>query len=155
MDPTRPLLESQAFPRAREPLLLPLWLLREMLGETGPDRTAESCWLLRGGSDILGVRVDGAVRLPNRDPRPGRFEIAPEDFAAAEWKIRCAGSRWIGFAHSHPDGSARPSEADVRAFWTGCVQLVIGIGPGPRARVGAYRSENAGLEQFEILWSDP
>ena len=65
---------------------------------------AESCGLL--------VLIDGRpqyVPCRNLSDQPGdRFELAPEDYAAAEDL-----GEITGIVHSHPDATSRPSSADV------------------------------------------
>lgn len=67
-----------------------------------------------GGRECCGlvVLIDGRQRyVPcrNLSDRPGdRFELSPEDFAAAEDR-----GEIVGIVHSHPDATSRASAADV------------------------------------------
>jgi len=70
-----------------------------------------------------------------------RFTIPAAVFAAAEAACRARGERWLGFAHSHPQGSTALSAADRASLWRDCLQLVVvpGTGvPDGTTQLGAY-----------------
>ena len=97
----------------------------------------EMVGLLAGAGDaVAGARfVPGAGATCTED----RFAMPASAFAAAEAACRARGERWLGFAHSHPRGSAALSAADRVSLWRDCLQLVVV--PGPRdgaTQIGAY-----------------
>jgi len=56
------------------------------------------------------------------------FEIDPVEFARRERELR-EEQLWVcAFFHSHPDGPATPSPADMAAAWPRQVQLILGEG---------------------------
>ena len=97
----------------------------------------EMAAVLGGHEDLSTARVDTVVCHAERDLRPNAFSLDPVAFARAEYALRRAGRRWLGFAHSHPNGTAVPSVRDRAELWRGCVQL-IGASDGMLVTVGAF-----------------
>tara|TARA_R110002072_G_scaffold228234_3_gene385033 strand:- start:1680 stop:2096 length:417 start_codon:yes stop_codon:yes gene_type:complete len=80
---------------------------------------------------VLGGRVcDGSadvrrvLRLPNRADDHTSFEVDAVAFARCEHELRKTGDTFLGFAHSHPNGSTAPSVRDREQLWTDCVQVI-------------------------------
>jgi proteasome lid subunit RPN8/RPN11 len=91
-----------------------------------------------GGHEQLGTaRVDTVVCHPESELRPDAFSLDPVGFARAEYALRSTGRRWLGFAHSHPNGTALPSLRDRAELWRGCVQL-IAASDGATVTFGAF-----------------
>ena len=86
-----------------------------------PDR--EVCGLLFGDD----VRIDSATAAPNVSPCPeDSFEVDPVALFAALRAERAGGPRLIGYYHSHPGGSTRPSPRDLAAAEPGKLWLILG-----------------------------
>jgi proteasome lid subunit RPN8/RPN11 len=84
------------------------------------------------------VRVQAVAPLADADTDRDHFAVEAAPFAAAEAQLRAAGHAFVGFAHSHPGGSAAPSHRDVEHGWRGCVQLVLGLAADTAPSVGAF-----------------
>jgi len=97
---------------------------------------AEACGALLGTMD--GPTIRTAVGVANGASDPARSYAIPAarvrelDLQATE-----TGLEVVGFFHSHPAGSARPSAADLEAAWPGYIYLVVG---GTRMDAGAARA---------------
>lgn len=87
-----------------------------------------------------GAAVHTVLPLPNTVGADDAFQVDPIAFARAERRLRRAGARFVGFAHSHPRGSALPSARDRRELWPGCLQVIVGLG-GTAPTVRAFRLE--------------
>ena len=110
-------------------------------------RPAEACGFLVGRGDEV-VRV---VRAQNRAGQARRrFEIHARELLELEDSL-APGEAVVGLYHSHPDGPADPSDADLRLAraWPGWRFLIVGGGGEvfvlqgggePRARGGALLS---------------
>src|SRR5687767_6769814 len=83
----------------------------------------EMVGLLAGAGDALAV--ERFVRVAGATCTADRFTMPAAVFAVAEAACRARGERWLGFAHSHPNGSAALSAADRAGLWRDCLQLVV------------------------------
>jgi proteasome lid subunit RPN8/RPN11 len=81
---------------------------------------------------VLGGCIAGAnaqvrqvVMLPN-DAIDGAASFAVDSvaFSQCEHELRNGGDTFLGFAHSHPNGSTAPSIRDREQLWTECVQMI-------------------------------
>jgi proteasome lid subunit RPN8/RPN11 len=107
----------------------------------------ECCGLLIGRDGDAGAllleRLAPSANLA--EDRRRRFEIDP----ALYWDLRrtLAGSRerLLGLYHSHPDGSATPSTADVAAAWeVDWIWLIVPVAAGRAGIPLAHRLVAAG-----------
>ena len=80
---------------------------------------------------VLGGRCDGATTyvtdvtaLVNRASGDDAFAVDEREFLRSSRALADRGRTFVGFAHSHPRGSAAPSQRDRDQLWTGCVQLI-------------------------------
>ena len=62
--------------------------------------------------------------------RVRRFTIAPELLLRAHKRVAGSPFDVVGYYHSHPDGSAIPSERDREAAWPGVSYLIVGVEAG-------------------------
>jgi proteasome lid subunit RPN8/RPN11 len=105
----------------------------------------EACGILLGrGGRIEEVRSCSNV---HSDPE-GFFEIDPRALIAAHRAAREGGPQVLGYFHSHPSGSPKPSATD-RASGTGDGRVWAIVGEG---RVGWWRD---GVHGFEPLSYPP
>jgi proteasome lid subunit RPN8/RPN11 len=70
----------------------------------------ECCGLLLGQSEMVTDVVHAANISADADHH---FEIDPATLIAAHKEARNGGPQIIGYFHSHPNGLARPSRADI------------------------------------------
>jgi proteasome lid subunit RPN8/RPN11 len=98
---------------------------------------AECCGMLLG----KGHSIDEAVRANNTAVSATRFLIDPKDHIEARRDARGRGLDVVGFYHSHPHSSARPSQTDVaEASYPDAVHLIVSL-EGGSANVGLFRIE--------------
>lgn len=117
------------------------------------DSAVECCGLLVGRRDGPVTTVVSAVRSRNRAERPrDRFAIAPEAILEVMRELP-AGERIVGFYHSHPDGTARPSRYDREGSWPDASSLIVGVDRGKVVAVRSWRwsSDTDGLLEEAIL----
>ncbi len=94
-------------------LSLPEALRRQILAEARAAAPGECCGLVLGRR---GARTAAATVLHparNMETAPDRFTLDPADHFAAQRAARAGGLGVIGCYHSHPDGMAQPSAADL------------------------------------------
>lgn len=149
MRPCRPRLRAAApghralrarslLPSTRMPTLhLSARLVAELEAHCGASHPVEACGLLlgrtEGADDEPGRLVAHAVH-PARNARKGSFtsfELAPEDFVAADSAARDADLEIIGVYHSHPGASAAPSEADRAGAQEAWLSLILAVEGAP------------------------
>ena len=97
----------------------------------------EGCGALLGPAS---GKVTEALALPNREdgqPRT-RFRVEPLDYLAAEERADARGLKLLGFWHSHPDHTARPSATDRGYAWEGWLTLVIAVERGEPRELTAW-----------------
>ena len=91
-------------------------LLEEIRGHGARAYPHECCGALLGVlTDDGGKAVRELLPLDNRredEAARTRFLVTADDYRAAEKSARARGLEIVGFYHSHPDHSARPSEYD-------------------------------------------
>ena len=113
-------------------------LLDRLLAEAAADPTREICGLLFGDVGQIGT----AQRVANVAVDDRRaFEIDPKELFSALREERRGGPRLIGHYHSHPNGSAEPSQRDLAASEPGKLWLILGGGEASLwlAVQGAFR----------------
>ena len=115
----------------------------------------EACGFLLGTEDFHVTAVRSARNLsPHSEDR---FTITPEDYAKAERHCaRHAGTRILGFWHSHPRSPAQPSRVDLeeaqglmRSFPDRYLYLIVSLARD-EAELACWRLDEQG-GQFEKL----
>lgn len=92
------------------------------------DAPNECCGLLVGQPGV----VTGAVATRNAaSERRTRYQIDPRDHFEAIRSARDRGLEIIGAYHSHPRGSAVPSETDLAEAFNDFVFIIAGLGSEP------------------------
>ncbi len=78
-----------------------------------------------------------AVEARNLAEDPNRFLLDPQDHIDIRRRARAEGLAVVGFYHSHPHTSARPSETDrAEAVYPGHLYLIVGLtAPDPDVRL--------------------
>lgn len=72
------------------------------------------------------AQVTRSVALGNRSPTPQtRFFADPQELFAALSGAEGGGETLLAIYHSHPDGAAFPSTADIAAAHYNAVQLIV------------------------------
>ena len=93
------------------------------------DYPHECCGFLVGhaeGETVTVSRTVPAANLRNDSPR-NRFEIDPGDLVKTDRAARAEGLGVVGFYHSHPDATARPSEFDREHAWAGYCYVIVSV----------------------------
>ncbi|HET7294390.1 MAG TPA: M67 family metallopeptidase [Vicinamibacteria bacterium] len=122
-------------------------------------REAARAYPFEGCGALLGSdgRVLEATAIPNVEgerPRT-RFSVSPADYLAVEADADARGLRLLGFWHSHPDHTARPSATDREHAWPGLLTVVVAVANGRPEEVTAWQVRDG--EPFEAVEvaSDP
>ncbi len=93
-------------------LTLPRALQARIEAEACAAYPTECCGLIEGVNDGDAVQALALHSARNIASARDRFEIHPEDHFAALKTARANGRAIIGCYHSHPDGTAQPSQTD-------------------------------------------
>ena len=94
------------------------------------------------GRDVDGRReVLGLLALANRrdDSPRNRFEVTPGDVQLAEKTAAEKKLELIGWYHSHPDASARPSEFDREHAWPWYSYIIVSVQSGQPRDMNSWR----------------
>lgn len=118
---------------------------------------AEACGLLLGrlvpregkGPKLVVERLRQAANLKGAAAGK-RFELDPEDFAAADGEARDAGLEIVGVYHSHPDHPAEPSPADLRDAQPGWSYVIVAVSRGEAAGSRCWRLQDAAFVEERI-----
>ncbi|MDE0390482.1 MAG: M67 family metallopeptidase [Rhodospirillales bacterium] len=129
-----------------------VWLMHEQLQAI--ERAAEAaypeeaCGLLVGRSEPgEGYRVKAVEASANvaEPPRTRRFEVDPKLRLRLERDLRESPDSVIGVYHSHPDGSAKPSETDISMiFEPDMVWLITAVADGRAGATTGWRPTEDG-----------
>ncbi|MFQ5489158.1 MAG: M67 family metallopeptidase [Phycisphaerae bacterium] len=114
----------------------------------------ECCGLLLGTTRHDRAEIQRVQPSPNVHPgdRTIRYQVDSTQILHALLDARRGGPDLLGFYHSHPMGSARPSRTDAESAWPGMVYLIVGVAGGPSPRLAAWRFD-ATANRFEPLCS--
>jgi len=101
---------------------------------------SECCGVLfgqRDGERVLVTRVIRAANVTEGDRRR-RYQIDWDTLLAVTRQARPGAESIVGFYHSHPDGSDRPSEHDLASAWDDMVYVIVPVVDGVPARPAAW-----------------
>ncbi len=108
----------------------------------------EACGLLVGRAgpggawQVSTVEVSANVAEP---PRTRRFEVDPKLRLRLERELRESPDSIVGVYHSHPNGSAEPSETDISMiFEPDMVWLITAVTDGRAGATKAYKPTQDG-----------
>ena len=115
----------------------------------------ECCGVLIGRSMHETTLVERVLSVGNASPgdrqeRYRRYQIPPETVLAAHKEARALGLEVVGYYHSHPDGPARPSEADRENAWPGVSYLIVSVKGRQVVETRSWRLGDMGFEEEEI-----
>lgn len=120
-------------------VFLPAALRAQIETEARAAFPREACGLLVGQRSGEGVEIFLAHPAANVAEHDDRFEIDPQAQFTLLRGLRETGREIVGCYHSHPNGRAEPSGADVAgASEPGFVWLVTGISPTAISAVNAF-----------------
>jgi proteasome lid subunit RPN8/RPN11 len=103
----------------------------------------------RGVKSVVSVIPSLNVAMGDR---ASRFTIAPELLLRVHKRVAGSPIDVVGYYHSHPDGSAIPSERDREAAWPGVSYLIIGVEAGSDMVFRSWRlSEDGARFREEIV----
>ena len=96
---------------------------------------AECCGLLMGHRRPTSLTITSHRSAANlaRDSRRA-FTLDPDALLAVIREIRSSAPtvdrtpQFLGFYHSHPNGSIQPSRADLASAWPGYFYLIVAVG---------------------------
>ena len=86
------------------------------------------------GTVLRVIRGTNLARRPEQE-----YLMNPAEFVLVEDAAERDGWQVIGFYHSHPGGSLRPSAQDTAAFWTESTYLIVALSHGHEIGVSAWR----------------
>ena len=103
----------------------------------------EACGILVGHDDASIVRVTEVVPAANIDPGDRRraYQIDWSSLFDTVRRTRDGEADIVGFYHSHPDGSHRPSRRDATDAWPGYVYLIVPVSGAHPESVTAWRRQ--------------
>ena len=108
----------------------------------------EACGLLVGRAEPGGawqVRAVEASANVAEPPRTRRFEVDPKLRLRLERELREGPDSVVGVYHSHPNGSAAPSETDISMiFEPNMVWLITAVAGGKAGATMAYKPTEDG-----------
>jgi len=124
----------------------------EALRRDGQARYPEECCGILLGRGGAASHAREALLCDNADAEPRlRYAVGDRDLLRAVKRARERGEEIVGFYHSHPDGPARPSAADLDdAWWPDCSYVITSVAGGRAGETRAFRlREEAGERRFE------
>lgn len=114
--------------------------LESIIHHAQQDAPNETCGLLLG----QGCMVTEILPVANVSRTPMiHYEIEPKTIAQHLDQI-------IGFYHSHPKGTAIPSQTDIRSAWPNTVYCIVGL-THTQPQIGAWMMNYGEVSPVEIL----
>jgi proteasome lid subunit RPN8/RPN11 len=134
-------------------LKLPRHIFDDIVAQASQQQPRECCGLLGGlalGGDLLARH---RYPLRNKSPYPEtRYFAAPEDLFEAMKQIRAAAEDLIAIYHSHPHGSAYPSQSDIRmAFYPDALYLIVVLDPQLELKAFSIKGQHVMEVGIEII----
>jgi proteasome lid subunit RPN8/RPN11 len=97
-----------------------------------------------------------AVKLPNTTASGAarRVRIGPDDYRKAESHAQARDGTLVGFYHSHPNESARPSAYDLEHAWPNLIYVIISVRGGTPEEITVWhlREDRAAFDEGELKW---
>ncbi len=122
-------------------LLLPESLAIQIERESERAYPEECCGILIGVRDASGIivnRVVGAKNVAAGD-RCRQYQVDWESLFQAVRQTRDSLEEIVGFYHSHPDGSCKPSISDLRDAWIDYSYVIVGVTGGEMTAMASWR----------------
>lgn len=122
--------------------------VRELLAHLEGEYPKEACGVLWGrrGTGAAAAEVLKVRPLANADGARScdRYRMDPKELLEAENEARTAGAGLVGIYHSHPDGPAQPSAADLEQAWPVYAYLIVSVRAGSAAEWACWTLDDAG-----------
>jgi proteasome lid subunit RPN8/RPN11 len=121
-------------------------------GHARSEFPCECCGVLVGRRNGVGVVIERTVPAPNiteSDPFSS-YQVDWETLIKTRRELRGGPSEIVGFYHSHPDGTSRPSRRDGRFAWSGHTFLIVPVSRLEVGQVAAWYSLVGVLELVAI-----
>ncbi|MEO0411960.1 MAG: M67 family metallopeptidase [Pseudomonadota bacterium] len=120
----------------------------------------EACGLVLGLRSDDHLRACALVHCDNAATadKETRFEIAPSALFAAHRKARAQGLHVLGHYHSHPNGTAQPSQIDAASIAdVGAVWIIISVQQGAVGDMAAFypQADGDGFKPLALLEQHP
>ncbi|CAN5724964.1 hypothetical protein BH23GEM9_BH23GEM9_13100 [soil metagenome] len=110
---------------------------------------AECCGGLIGAISRERIDVRGLVPLRNVADDPARYLIEADTVLRLERHATATGRHVVGFYHSHPCGSAEPSDTDLDLASPGYVYVIVQSSSGA-VRGWRLRDDRAGFDEQQL-----
>ncbi len=126
-------------------LRIPVSVLRTVETAAARRFPEEACGLLVGRDAPGAVVVSTAYESANlADDRCATFDVDPGLRLRLQRRVREAGERVVGLFHSHPNGSAAPSDTDRGSIWEDdLVWLIVAVADGVVTETRAFAADQA------------
>ncbi len=138
-------------------LALPHRLVRDLQGHASSAYPFECCGVLVGVHGDGAMRADRIVRSVNvaEGDRRTNYQIDWTTLFRVTRQTRDTGESIVGFYHSHPDGTARPSKRDAAAAWLGMLYVIVPVWNDAAGTPTAWRMTAAAPAFVEVpfLWN--
>lgn len=86
----------------------------------------EACGFLIGTNGNAKIVLESKI-AKNMSTEPNRYTINPLEYYTVEQSLEGSSSTILGFYHSHPNGSAKPSSIDRKQAWEGYSYVIVSL----------------------------
>ncbi|RLF24096.1 MAG: hypothetical protein DRN15_04155 [Thermoprotei archaeon] len=113
-------------------LLIPEYILDDILKDAMRSYPREICGVLLGNTDGMLYRVNLAEKLMQGRGEEGYFLMDLNEWMGCIMRARKQGLSYIGMYHSHPNGSPMPSSVDMHRMLEcpGEIWLIVAVEKG-------------------------
>ncbi|MDO8632809.1 MAG: M67 family metallopeptidase [Phycisphaerales bacterium] len=119
-------------------------LLDTLVAHAERDYPEECCGILVGVRRGLDRIIHRAVPSNNitEGDRRRNYQVDWEMLLRTQRQARADQREIIGFYHSHPDGSAQPSQRDLDHAWSDCSYLILAMFAGRYVDSASWRTDD-------------
>ncbi|MCH7527098.1 MAG: M67 family metallopeptidase [Planctomycetes bacterium] len=120
---------------------IPQSVVSALMGHARREYPRECCGILIGRHVDDEARVERAVEAENiaENDRRKSYQIDWRTLLATTRSVRATREQIVGFYHSHPDGSSRPSRSDRQEAWLDHTYVILSMRDGLCTAVSGWR----------------
>ncbi len=129
-------------------LKIPTWEIKKIQEHAKRDYPKECCGVVVGKPNEAFVCYTEPLRNIEKNHPEKNFKVDPQEQLVLQKKGIEEGLGVLGYYHSHPDGTPRPSRTDLEMAWENLIYVIIAVNKDKETSVNIYELDD-GKKQFK------